>query len=188
MIIQNRTAELEEDLRREYQEKIEILCSAKEKATAISESFLLQIQEKIEHEKLVTKKLLQAESNQEIARVRLDLDHELANAKANLAEAMREELQGQLNTQNKKVKEDLIKKMYQRIIKKIKEQGFKKSAFKVHIWRGARIAGCKATLSEIAVRAESSEVIIEDSIGDLLDSYQNEIIRIISRHVEENLN
>ncbi len=189
MIIQNRVEEQEGDLKENYQSKIDdVLKKAKEEATTVKEHFIAQVQEKIRQNNELTQKLLQVEYNQKIAKIRLDWEHEVVNAKANLAEAMREEISIQLNAQNKKAKQELIKKMHKRILQKIKKQGFKKREFTVHIWRQAKIPGCKSTLKEVAVRAESDDVIVEDSIEDIIDSHYNDIIRIITMHVEENLN
>ena len=97
------------------------------------------------------------------------------------------ELKKQINLLDPKQKNIIAKKMYLRVQKKIREQGFKLSEFTISVWKGANVTSAKATLSELAVRAESSQVVVEDSIDDFLQSHHNDIIRVISRHVEENL-
>ena len=87
-----------------------------------------------------------------------------------------------------KEKQEFSKQMFKRIIKKIKSQGFKVNNFTIHVCHGVKIPGCKSTLANLSVKAESSEVIIEDSIDELLLDHRNDIIRIVSRHVDENLN
>lgn len=188
MIIQNRTEEFREELQELYQEKVAtVLREAEIAAKSTKDSFLAQVKEKLDLVKSQRTTEFKGRCGQQIASMRLESDGLIANAKAELLDILVLELKKQINLLDPKQKNIIAKKMYLRVQKKIREQGFKLSEFTISVWKGANVTSAKATLSELAVRAESSQVVVEDSIDDFLQSHHNDIIRVISRHVEENL-
>ena len=188
-IVQNRGLELSEDLKDRYSELISrLINTAQESADRDANSFLSVVQDQVlDHETKINNEL-EREYYQSIAAFRLDNTLEISKAKSDLVDAMVQELKLQLGKLTNKEKQEFSKQMFKRIIKKIKSQGFKVYNFTIHVWHGVKIPGCKSTLANLSVKAESSEVIIEDSIDELLLDHRNDIIRIVSRHVDENLN
>ncbi len=188
MIIQDRSEELREGLQKIYEEKIsQVVEEAQAVADQDAEEFLHQVKVSIEAASQKTLSSIRSACQQLIASTRLEADREVASSKSELVRAMTKELGIQVSALAVNQKVVLTKKMHHRIIQKIKDQGFKHKEFKISIWRGASIPGCQSSLTELAVRAESSVVVIEDSIEDLLESHHNDIVRIISRHVEDHL-
>lgn len=189
MIIQDRSEELNEGLKASYKRKIEVaIKEAQDGANHEADQYLEVEQSRIENYSKQNKSQIQDEYKQRVASTKLDLETELADCKSQLVKSMIEHLSFQATKLSSEEKIMLTKRMYQRIIQQIRDQGFKQKDFTIYTWRGAKIKGCVANQKELTVRAESKDVLIEDSITDLLDSHHNEIIRIVSRHIEEQLN
>lgn len=188
MIIQDRTEELKEGLKESYKKKItEIISNAQSLGNTDADSFLSQFQQEIDEYSKQKIGELRAEFQQKVAGARLAMDQEIAKHKAALVQEMNEHLVLEASKLPKKEKEKLTKKMHKRILIKIREQGFKTKDFKIKVWRGAKIGGTTPSLKELAVIAESDQVIITDSTADLLQDHYNDIIKIVSRHIEDNL-
>tara|TARA_Y100000310_G_C20646530_1_gene796970 strand:- start:793 stop:1362 length:570 start_codon:yes stop_codon:yes gene_type:complete len=188
MIIQDRTEELRENLKESFKKRIsKIVGEAQEIGNKDANSFLSQVQTEIEDHSKQKVAELREEFHQKITGIHLDLDQKIAQKKSELVSAMNEHLILAAANLAVKEKEKLTRKMHKRILRKIKDQGFKVKDFKILVWRGVKINGAISSLRDLAVIAESNTVLIKDSVADLLKDHHNDIIRIISRHVEDNL-
>ena len=188
MIIQNRTEEFKEELIGIYDIKIsKVLATAENIAFEGSKDFIARVQEKIDQS--VSSELLEFQelSRQRVASLRLECDQSIAEAKSELIAAMNQYLLDEIQNLSVKEKSMIVKKMHSAVIKKIKEQGFSLSDFTLSIWKGVKIASCKSVLADLVVRAESKDVVIEDSINEFLSFHKDQIIRIVSHYIEENL-
>ena len=169
VIVQDRTAALEKQLKEDYEER---LAKLKEEgfqaARALHEQIIAQANHTATARIAAEKERLRSEQEEQLTKARYEAQRaEEAHKQAYLQEAVTL-VKDAIEHAPTKVKEQLIKRLHSDLKKTINEAGYDEHAFTYTVWRRAKIDGAKATLSDLRVKATKDYLSFEDSLHERL--------------------